>query len=389
MKAAGNLEKEWKANGRRHFHYKMDKPILNFYAFQSARYTVKHDWWQDVGIEIYYHPGHEYNLDRMAKGVKDALEYYTRNYSPYQHKVVRIVEFPRYAKFAQSFPNTIPYSESVGFIAKVDDKNPKDIDYPFYVTAHEVAHQWWAHQLVGGDTRGATVLSETLSEYSALMVMKKQYGPDKMRRFLRYDLNHYLMGRALENKKELPLADNENQPYIHYRKGSLAMYQLQDILGEDKVNAVLKGLLAQHAFHTPPYPSVTVLVDALRKIAPPEQAYLVDDLFNAIVLHDNRALSATARKRPDGKYEVTLKVHASKLRADELGAEKEVAIRDLIDVGVDDKDGNSLLRERKLVTQKESTYTLVVNGRPARAGIDPDNKLIDRKPDDNMIAVEQ
>jgi aminopeptidase N len=355
---------------------------------QSARYAVKHDWWQDVGIEIYYHPGHEYNLDRINKGAKDALEYYTKNFSPYQHKILRVVEFPRYEAYAQSFPNTIPFSESLGFIAKVDDKNPKDIDYPFYVTAHEVAHQWWAHQLVGGNTRGATVLSETLSEYSALMVMKKQFGPDKMRRFLRYDLNHYLMGRAIENKKELPLADNENQDYIHYRKGSLAMYLLQDILGEDKINAVLKDLLAQYAYHNAPYPSVTVLVDGLRKITPPDQAYLIDDLFNAIVLYDNRALSASARKRPDGKYEVTLKVHASKLRADELGAEKEVPLRDLIDVGIDDKDGNSLLRERKLITQKESTYSLVTSGRPAKAGIDPDNKLIDRKPDDNMIPVE-
>jgi ABC-2 type transport system permease protein len=54
-----------------------------------------------------------------------------------------------------------------------------------------------------------------------------------MRRFLRYDLEEYLMGRAVERKKELPLAQNENQPYIHYRKGSLAMYLLQDLLGED------------------------------------------------------------------------------------------------------------------------------------------------------------
>ncbi|WP_395405639.1 ABC transporter permease [Pseudoduganella sp. UC29_106] len=212
--APGKLVRDWRAKGRHYFHYKMDRPILNFYAFQSARYAVKHDWWQDVGIEIYYQPGHEYNLDRMVKGVKESLEYYTRNFSPYQHKIVRIVEFPRYEKFAQSFPNTIPYSESMGFIAKVDDKNPKDIDYPFYVTAHEVAHQWWAHQLIGGNTRGATVLSETLAEYSALMVMKKNFGAARMRRFLRYDLNSYLWGRALENKKELPLADNE-KPGLH------------------------------------------------------------------------------------------------------------------------------------------------------------------------------
>jgi aminopeptidase N len=105
-----------------------------------------------------------------------------------------------------------------------------------------VAHQWWAHQLVGGNTRGATVLSETLAEYSALMVMKKTVGPSKMRRFLHYDLNQYLMGRA-ERRQELPLADNENQNYIHYHKGSLAMYQLQDIIGEDKVNGALRDLL--------------------------------------------------------------------------------------------------------------------------------------------------
>ena len=386
--APGMLVKDWTSKGRRYFHYKVDQPILNMYAFQSARYLVKRDWWQDVGIELYYHPGHEYNLDRMDKGIKESLDYYTKNFGPYQHKLVRIVEFPRYEQFAQSYPNTIPYSESVGFIAKVNDRNPKDIDYPFYVTAHEVAHQWWGHQLVSGNTRGGTVLSETLAEYSALMVMKKNFGAAKMRRFLHYDLDQYLLGRALERKKELPLAENENQNYIQYRKGSLAMYQLQDMLGEDKVNAALKDVLNQYGRKSGPYPSVTVLVDALRKITPADQAYLIDDLFNNIVLYENHAVAATARKLADGRYEVSFTVSAAKVRAGEQGEEKDVPLRDWIDVGVDDKDGSSLLRERMLIAQKENRYTVVVTGRPAKAGIDPDNKLIDRKPDDNMINVE-
>jgi ABC-2 type transport system permease protein len=41
------------------------------------------------------------------------------------------------------------------------------------------------------------------------------------------------------------------------------------------------------------------------------------------------------------------------------------------------------------MTQEHSTYTVVVDSRPTRAGIDPYNKLIDRNPDDNMIDVEQ
>ncbi|MES2076090.1 MAG: M1 family aminopeptidase [Pseudomonadota bacterium] len=386
--APGMLESDWISQGRHYYHYKMDKPILNFYSFQSARYQVRHDWWQDVGIEIYYQPGHEYNLDRMVKGIKEGLDYNSKNFGPYQHRVLRVVEFPRYANFAQAYPNTIPFSEGVGFIAKVNDKNPKDVDYPFYVTAHEVAHQWWGHQLVGANTRGATVLSETLAEYSALMVMKKNYGPDKMRRFLRYDLEKYLVGRAVERDKELPLADNENQDYIHYRKGSLAMYQLQDLVGESKVNEALRQVLAAHANQGAPYPSVTALLEALRKVTPPAQAYLIDDLFNAIVLYENRAVSASAVKLGDGRYEVSFAVQAGKVKAGELGEETEMPLHDWIDIGVDDKDGNNLLRVRKFIERKDNNFSVIVGGRPAKAGIDPDNKLIDRKPDDNMVAVE-
>ena len=47
----------------------------------------------------------------------ESLDYFTKNFSPYQHKQVRILEFPGYANFAQSFPNTIPYSETIGFVA--------------------------------------------------------------------------------------------------------------------------------------------------------------------------------------------------------------------------------------------------------------------------------
>ena len=386
--APGTLQKEWMANGRRHFHYRMDKPILHYYGIQSARYEVRHDRWQDVTIDIYYHPGHDYNLERIIKGAKAGLAYNTRHFGPYQHKELRVVEFPRYSDHAEAYPGTIPYSESAGFIAKVDDDNPKDIDYPFYITAHEVAHQWWGHQIVGGATRGSTVLSETLAEYSALMAMKDSFGPTRMRRFLRYDLDRYLMGRALEKKHELPLAENEHQSYIHYHKGSLAMVQLQDAIGEDKVNAVLHGLLAGYAFRSAPYPSVTTLTAALRAAAPPAQAYLIDDLFYHIVLFENRAVAATASKLPDGRYAVHLSASASKMRAGELGDEKEAKLGDVIEFGVDDREGRALLRQRRLVGTREVKVTMVVNGRPAKAGIDPDNKLIDGKPGDNMVEIE-
>ena len=93
--APGYLQKEWKEGGRHYFNYKMDVPILNFFAFQSARYAVKKDQWRDVAIEVYYQPGHEYNLERMIAGVKASLDYYTAAFGPYQHKQFRIIETPK------------------------------------------------------------------------------------------------------------------------------------------------------------------------------------------------------------------------------------------------------------------------------------------------------
>jgi len=386
--APGTLEKEWMDKGRRYFHYRMDKPILNSYSIQSARYEVRHDRWQDVTIDVFYHPGHEANVERMIRGAQAGLDYASRRFGPYQFRELRIVEFPRYADYAQAFPGTIPLSESMGFIARIDDDSPKDIDYPFYVSAHEAAHQWWGHQLVGAAARGSTVLSESLSEYTALMVMKRAYGGRKMRRFLRYNLDAYLMGRATERRKELPLAQNENQDYVHYRKGSLALYLLADLLGENVVNNVLSSLLQEHAFKGAPYPTVPALVERLRAVTPPDKAYLVDDLFEHIVLYENRADSAIVRQRKDGKFEVTIRAHAGKVRAGELGDEQPVQLRDYIEFGVDDRNGNPLIRERRLVDRAGQSVTLVVNARPARAGIDPDNKLIDRKPTDNMVPVD-
>lgn len=393
--APGDLQREWTEGGRRHFHYRMDAPIANFFSFQSGRYTVRRDVWHrddgsgggDVPIEIYYTPGHEFNLDSMLAATKAALSYNSRRFGPYQYRQFRIVEFPRYASFAQSFPNTIPYSEAIGFIARVDPDDPKDIDYPYYVTAHEAAHQWWGHQVMSGDVQGGSMLVETLAQYSALMVMRDKVGPARMRKFLAYELNRYLLGRATEQKKELPLSRVEDQPYIHYAKGSLVMYALADYLGEDRLNQAIRRFRDAHAFKGPPYPSSSELVADIRAVTPPQLQYVIDDLFDRIVLYDNRAVSASAKPLAGGRYEVTVNVIANKRIADELGKEQDVPLADLIDVGVVDANGEPLALERRRIDREDSTFTFTVDRKPVKAGIDPLNKLIDRKPGDNAIAV--
>ena len=393
--APGYLQREWTEGDRRYFHYKMDAPILNFYSFLSADYQVKKDKWigkdgKEVAIEIYYHKGHDYNLDRMIKGVKKSLDYFTDNFSPYQHRQVRILEFPGYASFAQSFPNTIPFSESIGFIADVDDSNPEDIDYPFYVTAHEVAHQWWAHQVIGGNVQGSVLMSETMSQYSALMVMKHEYGEEKMNKFLKYELNSYLLGRTTERKKEMPLYRVENQGYIHYRKGSLVMYALADYIGEENLNRSLQQYVKKVAFQGAPYTNSIEFLHYIRGATPDSLQYLVTDMFENITLYENKATEATYEALKDGKYKVTLTVDAKKLYADSLGTESEAQMNDWVDVGVLARkkveghwqDSPIYLKKHKLKAG-ENKFEFVVDEKPAKAGVDPYNMLIDRNPSDN------
>ncbi|HKB80531.1 MAG TPA: M1 family aminopeptidase, partial [Thermoanaerobaculia bacterium] len=385
--APGYLQKEWTANGRRYFRYKTTAPILGFWSYLSARYAVKRDRWHDVAIEVYYDPDHPYNVGRMIEGVKRALDYDSANFSPYQHKQVRILEFPRYAGFAQSFPNTIPYSESLGFIA--DLRNPDAIDYVLYVTAHEVGHQWWAHQVIGAQLQGDTMITETLAQYSALMVMQREYGRDMMQKFLRFELNAYLQGRGGELVAEEPLMLVENQPYVHYRKGSLAMYALADAIGEDKVDAALRKTIAQWAFHGPPYIRTTELLQNFREVTPPDRQSMIHDLFETITLYDNRTTEASAARLPDGRYRVRFTVQAKKVRADGMGNETQVPLDDWMDIGVlapgprKESVDRVLALEKVHITKPTDTFELIVKEKPSKAGIDPLNKLIDRNPEDN------
>lgn len=390
--STGNLVEEWTEGDRRYFRYVMDVPMLGFWPYLSARYEVQRDRWNDIDLEIYYHPGHEYNLDRMMDAMKKSLAEFEASFSPYQHDYVRIVEFPRYAQFAQAFAGTIPFAESIGFIARLDEDDEDAIDYPFYVTSHEVAHQWWAHQVIGAAVQGATLLSETLAQYSALQVMENEYGSEHMTRFLRFELDSYLQGRGGELVEEMPLALVENQQYVHYRKGSIQTWALRDLIGEEAMDGVISDYVAEVAYQQPPYTvsrELTQRFDALIEEHPRLDQEVLEDLFERIVLFENEVSEATWEETDDGRYRVRISAKARKLRADGQGIETEVPVADWIDVAVFGDDDEVLFLEKRRVEEAEPVFEVVVDAEPKRVGFDPYHKLIDRNPEDNTARATQ
>lgn len=399
----GYLQKEWEENGRRYFTYKMEGEMDFFYNISSAEYAVHRDTWtgkngDKVAIEIFHHPSHTYNIDRFVKGVKNSMDYFSENFGPYQYRQMRILEFPRYASFAQSFPNTVPFAESFGWVGDFSD--PNDLDYVFTVTAHEVAHQWWGHQITPSSTRGANQISESMAEYSSLMVMKEEYGVDAMQKFLKEELDRYLRGRANESKFEKTLLDNDNQAYVWYQKGGLILYGLQDLIGEANLNSGFKAYTEAARFR-PEAPFTTTIewYDYIKSVTPDSLNYYLEDSFEKITLYSNKVTEATYKKLKDNTYEVTIKVESAKNYFDGTGKLlNEGSQPNVLEIGVFENDTvnaqgmtikSPLVLEHVWVKPGKSTYKYVTKKQPVRAGIDPYNKMIDRIPDDNLKTLDE
>jgi ABC-2 type transport system permease protein len=391
--APGNRVSDVTQGGRRTARFLSPAPILNFFSIQSADYKLATRDHKGINLSVYYHAGHDWNVPKMLNAMAAALDYYRAHYGPYQFNYARIIEFPGYASFAQAFAGTMPYSESIGFNANTND--PEKIDFTTYVVAHEMSHQYWAHQVIGADMQGGTISSETLAQYSALMVMKHLYGADKIRRFLKYELDSYLRNRAGEAVEELPLERVENQPYIHYNKGAVVMYLLQERLGEDAVDRALARFDAKFRFKGPPYLRSTDLIAEFRKEAKtPEQQQLITDLFEKITLYDLKVTDAVTRKDAAG-WTTTLSVAADKYYADGKGKETKAPLNEAIEIGLftarpglgafSSKD--VIVMARQPLHSGVQRITVHSKAKPTFAGVDPYNFYVDRNSDDNVHAV--
>jgi aminopeptidase N len=250
-------------------------------------------------------------------------------------------------------------------------------------------------QVAAADVEGALVLSESLAQYSADMVVQKVRGEDQIRRYLQFELDRYLEGRAWASKEERPLVRMWGESHIAYRKGALAMYLLQKRLGEEAVNRALRNLIARYKFKGPPYPRTVELIELLRAEAKTaEDQALITDLFERVALYDLRVREPTAVQRADGKWDITVPVEAKKLYADG-DSETETPLAERIEVGLFTAEpgrdafdkSNLILMERHPIRSGRQLLKFVTDKKPTYAGVDPYNFYIDRNSADNVLAV--
>lgn len=272
--APGQLLRTWDAHGRRFFHYRSEHPIRNRFAFASGRYAVEHRQSGDVDVSIAYHPAHRANVKAMLDTAVRTLRYCDREFGAYPHRQLKLVEIPTSSFGGYAAPDTIFFSETRTFL--VDQRDPDAPDLVARRVAHEVAHQWWGHQLIAANRPGALVLTESLAKYTELLILEQLHGREPVRQLLDYERDRYLAGRAGAEERERPLMTVLDQPYVYYSKGALVFYAIRNLLGERALNTALRRLATTNNATT------TDLLAQLRAVSTDAQYTRIDGWFRSV-----------------------------------------------------------------------------------------------------------
>ncbi|HUQ82163.1 MAG TPA: ABC transporter permease, partial [Gemmatimonadaceae bacterium] len=234
--APGELRRTWSEAGRRYSHYASDVPIQGTDVFFSADYTVHREQWNGVDLQVFLHPGHAKHAERLLRGARASLDYYSEQFGRYPYRFLQIIEQPgNFIGMGVDGSGVVTGGE--GFFML--DPQGDGFDAMFEIVAHEMGHQWWGMQLKPAFAEGGGVISESLAWYSAMQLVKHVKDREALRRFMSFmrDPNPWPAIRT-----GLPLL-RAMDPWANYRKGPYAMHALSEYIGEARVNEALRTLV--------------------------------------------------------------------------------------------------------------------------------------------------
>ncbi|RFZ82648.1 hypothetical protein DYU05_10715 [Mucilaginibacter terrenus] len=395
--APGELQKTWKQNGRNYYHYVQQSPgLYPSFKILSARYSVssgnvKIDSLHNVKTSIYYNPVQSINTWRFMNAMEDGLKYYSKVYGTYPYKDLRLVETSIYSGGSSSYPTLNTYNENTGWSADLSHQGL--LDYCYYDASKLIARQWWIFQTPPNNTVGSQVISVGLPKYDAYVMIERKYGKENMGEILQEEIWNYLFWHSRGQEPERPLI-NANRWYEWETKAAQVLYGLRDLIGDENMNAALRGFKNEYAFKKdPPYAGSRDLYRYLKMHTPDSLQYYLKDTWEKITFYNNKILSVTASPLDKNNYKVTIILKAEKSYLLGKGNYVSTPMDDYVDLAVfaapsEDKTGRMQLNPLYVKKQKLKSGThsivLVVKGKPVSVGIDPYGKLIDQMPDDNI-----
>jgi len=376
----GDLIGKWKKDDRNYFHYKSNGKIPFRFAFSSAAYQIQKTIYKGIAIEVYYDARHSRNVPKLIKDVANTLNYCQTNFGKYPYRTIRYAEVSAFADgfAATSYPSTVFMKENFGFYSDLNHKDKEDVINQ--LTAHELSHEWWGNAQISPEQKeGSWILTETLAQYTELMLYEKEHGFEKGLETLKIHLDLYLSSRSYD--PETPLyKTNYDTPHLPYDKGILVMHQLQLLIGEEKVNLALQHFL-NHYKYPNQTPDSEDLLKEIYLVTDPKLHYKLDEMFKQIITYSSNVVSVESQQK-NHFYEVSFKVNSEKYSENATGKRKLIPNDALLDIGVYDENGK-LFSYPFFIKNNSVEGKIKLKTKPQRIVVDPYLKNIDTFYKDN------
>lgn len=187
----------------------------------------------------------------------DAIKFFNKKYGKYPYPTCSIVqtdigggmEYPNLVMIESNDYGNITLSNL--FSMSIYGKPKGALEF---VVVHELAHQWW-YSLVGNDEYREAWIDEPLTQYSTLLYFKELYGDKEFDRIynksIKGNTGMYLEAYGEQNKSLNRSLDefNEIEYYaLIYNKGTMMFKDLNDELGDEKFDKLLKTLFERYKF---------------------------------------------------------------------------------------------------------------------------------------------
>jgi len=216
-------------------------PMRDFTVILGENYERAAKKTRGVVINSYFYEWHRPGGEKALDVAVGALEAFSDLFGPYPYTELDVVETPNYL-------GGMEYS---GLVVVEDGLYPA-ISTVEWLTAHEVAHQWWM-VVVGNDQVNEPWLDEALTQYSTMLYYEAAYGKGRAEA-IRNSVFLQTYEALKRAGRDMPagLAADAYPPGLYfdivYDKGALYFHELRERLGDDVFFDMLRTYYSRHRY---------------------------------------------------------------------------------------------------------------------------------------------
>jgi len=215
-------------------------PMRDFTLIVGENYQRAGRMVEGVVVNSYFYPQHAWGGERVLEVAVDAMSAFSELFGPYPYTEFDVVETP----------NHLGGMEYSGLVVVEDSLYTGDgVEW---LTAHEVAHQWWM-VVVGNDQIDEPWLDEALTQYSTMLYYEQVYGKERALGILRGVFQRSYQSLLMRGR-DMPagLSSEEYPPDLYwdvvYDKGALYFHELREAVGDEAFFEILQTYYQRHRY---------------------------------------------------------------------------------------------------------------------------------------------